>query len=112
MNQTERRIYLINNLLSERLEYVHMQIPTDSQEQKKLLHSLFNIRVPKPILQEFLNIQDEYLQEEISKIVIIRLEDLTPEKDNLYLWQGDITTLQCDAIVNAANSELGIGIFF
>lgn len=110
MNQTERRMHLIKNLLSERLEYVHMQIPTDEQEQKKLLRSLFNIRMPKPISKEFLKIQDEYLQEEISRKGITLLEDLTPAIDNLYLWQGDITTLRCDAIVNAANSQL-LGCF-
>lgn len=110
MNQSERRRYLISELLSERPKYANMQIPTNAQEQKKLLRSLFNIRMPEPVSEEFLKIQDEYLQEEISRKGITLLKDLTPEKDNLYLWQGDITTLQCDAIVNAANSQL-LGCF-
>ncbi len=110
MNQSERRMYLIRELLSERPKYANMQIPTNAQEQKKLLRSLFNIRMPEPVSEEFLKIQDEYLQEEISRKGITLLKDLTPEKNNLYLWQGDITTLECDAIVNAANSQL-LGCF-
>lgn len=110
MNQSERRMYLIRKLLSERPKYANMQIPANVQEQKKLLRSLLNIRMPEPVSEEFLKIQDEYLQEVISQKGITLLKDLAPEKDNLYLWQGDITTLQCDAIVNAANSQL-LGCF-
>ena len=87
-----------------------MQIPANADEQKKLLRSLFNIRMPEPVSKEFLQVQDEYLQEETIRKGITLLEDLSPEKDNLYLWQGDITTLKCDAIVNAANSQL-LGCF-
>ena len=87
-----------------------MQIPANADEQKKLLRSLFNIRMPEPVSKEFLQVQDEYLQEETIRKGITLLEDLSPEKDNLYLWQGDITTLKVDAIVNAANSAL-LGCF-
>ena len=66
--------------------------------------------MPEPVSEEFLQMQDAYLQEETARKGITSLEDLTPEKDNFYLWQGDITTLQCDAIVNAANSQL-LGCF-
>lgn len=111
MKQTERRIYLIQKLLSERPEYANMPIPANTQEQKRLLRSLFNIRMPQPVSAEFLKIQDEYLQKAISQKGITLLEDLTPAKDNFYLWQGDITTLQCDAIVNAANAQL-LGCFY
>lgn len=110
MNQAERRMYLIKELLSERPKYANMQIPTNAQEQKRLLRLLFNIRMPEPVSEEFLKIQNEYLQEEILRKGITLLKDLTLEKDNLYLWQGDITTLRCDAIVNAANSQL-LGCF-
>ena len=111
MNQSEKRLYLIKKLLSEQGQYADiMQIPTSEQEQKRLLRSLFNIRLPGLVSEEFLTIQDEYLQEEISRKGIMLLENLTPEKDNIYLWKGDITTLQCDAIVNAANSQL-LGCF-
>lgn len=110
MNQSERRIFLIRELLSERPDCANMQIPAEIDGQKRLLRSLFNVRMPKPVSEEFLRIQDEYLQEEIAGKGIMRLEDLTPVQDTLYLWQGDITTLKCDAIVNAANSGL-LGCF-
>jgi O-acetyl-ADP-ribose deacetylase (regulator of RNase III) len=65
-----------------------------------------NIRAPKTIDGEFLEIQDAYLQEETKEKGIVELDDLTPVRDGIYLWQGDITTLRCDAIVNAANSGM------
>lgn len=105
MNQTERRIFLIK-AFREQPKYADMQIPANADEQKRLQRSLFNIRMPEPVSEEFLQVQDEYLQEETARKGIALLEDLSPERDNLYLWQGDITTLKCDAIVNAANSQL------
>ena len=110
MNQVERRSYLLQRLLRERPEYADIAIPAGTQEQKKLLRSLFNVRMPEPVSEEFLKIQNEYLREEILCKGVTYLEDLTPERGNLYLWQGDITTLRCDAIVNAANSRL-LGCF-
>ena len=79
-------------------------------EQKKLLRSLFNIRMPLPVSDDFLAIQDEYLRGETRQKGISSLEDLEPIQPDIYLWQGDITTLTCDAIVNAANSEM-LGCF-
>ena len=58
------------------------------------------------ISDEFLKIQDDYLQEETLAKGITSLSDLKPVRDGIYLWQGDITTLKCDAIVNAANSGM------
>lgn len=110
MNQTERKIFLIKALLAEQPKYADVQIPANADEQKRLLRSLFNIRMPEPVSEEFLQVQDEYLQEETARKGITLLEDLSPERDNLYLWQGDITTLKCGAIVNAANSQL-LGCF-
>ena len=106
VTQEQRRIYLIKSLLSEQEEYADISIPADEQEQKRLLRSLFNIRMPKDIANEFLTIQDEYLQEEIAEKGITDLKDLEPISDGIYLWQGDITSLRCDAIVNAANSGM------
>ena len=108
MAQTEKRYYLINAFLAERGERV--DIPKDEYNQKQLLRSLFNIRMPKETSEEFLKIQDEYLQEESRRKGITDIADLQPVQDDIYLWQGDITTLKCGAIVNAANSQM-LGCF-
>ena len=108
MTQAERRSFLIEYLLSERKERI--TIPSDEYNQKRLLRSLFNIRMPKPVSDEFLQIQDEYLQEENRSKGITDIADLEPIQKGIYLWQGDITTLKCGAIVNAANSQM-LGCF-
>lgn len=108
MTHSEKRLYLIRELLSEQPQYRGMEIPEDMQGQKRLLRSLMNIRMPKPINEEFLKVQDEYLQEEVQEKGITDSDTLPSSAlDNrLVLWQGDITTLKADAIVNAANSAL------
>ncbi|MGN1466834.1 MAG: protein-ADP-ribose hydrolase [Ruminococcus sp.] len=110
MTQAEKREYLITELLKELSEYESIKIPTNETEQKELLRSLFNIRMPLPVSNDFITIQDEYLREEIKQKGITSLNDLEPIQPDIYLWQGDITTLACDAIVNAANSEM-LGCF-
>lgn len=110
MTQDERRLYLINELLKERNE--DYEIPDDEKSQKDLLRSLMNIRQPLPVSSDFLQIQDDYLQEVNRDRGCTDVCDLKPSARNshLYLWQGDITTLKVDAIVNAANSQL-LGCF-
>ncbi len=111
MTQDERRIYLIKALLAEQEQYRDMEIPSNISEQKRLLRALFNVRMPKSISEEFIEIQDAYLQEETHQKGITDIADLTPMQDGIYLWQGDITTLRCGAIVNAANSQM-LGCFY
>ena len=106
MDQAEKRVFLIRRLLDEDRRYRGMEVPADACEQKRLLRSLMNLRTPKPIDDEFLTVQDEYLRQEIEDTGITRLADLKPVCGDLYLWQGDITRLQCGAIVNAANSGM------
>ena len=127
MTQDERRLYLINELLKERNE--DCEIPDDEKSQKDLLRSLVNIRLPLPVSSEFLQIQNEYLKEVNRERGITDIADLSPVCETggfdtstvlsdrrlshggqIYLWQGDITTLKVDAIVNAANSQL-LGCF-
>ncbi|MCD8116195.1 MAG: protein-ADP-ribose hydrolase [Oscillospiraceae bacterium] len=110
MTQDERRNYLIRALLAEDTRYRNMEIPSDMQQQKQLLRALLNVRMPKPVSAEFLEIQDAYLQEETRRKGITDLSDLTPAQEGIYLWRGDITTLRCGAIVNAANSQM-LGCF-
>lgn len=106
MDQTKKRHYLIRALLDENPAYSDVEIPDSEYEQKRLLRGLFNVRAPGKISDEFLKIQDDYLQEETALKGITSLSDLTPIQEGTYLWQGDITTLKCDAIVNAANSGM------
>ena len=106
MKQSERRIFLIKSLLQERTEYRDISISADTEQQKQLLRALMNVRAPQQIGTEFLRIQDEYLQYEIAAKGITDVAELTPVQQGIYLWQGDITTLKCDAVVNAANSGM------
>lgn len=113
MDQQQRRRWLIGALLQERTDQPRLQampIPAGEAEQKQLLRALFNIRPPMPASQEFLAVQDAYLQQETRRKGVTDLSDLAPVQPGLYLWQGDITTLRCDAVVNAANSQM-LGCF-
>lgn len=106
MKQSERRIFLIKSLLQERTEYRDISISADTEQQKQLLRALMNVRAPQQIGTEFWRIQDEYLKYEIAAKGITDVAELTPVQQGIYLWQGDITTLKCDAVVNAANSGM------
>ena len=112
MIQDERREYLIQYLLKEEIPFGRQNIPTDKQGQENLLRSLMNVRPPRPISNDFLKIQDEYLTERNIERGITDVDTLAPVKSDsrLYIWQGDITTLKCDAIVNACNSQM-LGCF-
>ena len=100
MTQSERREFLIKRLIAEQPRYRDLTIPHSEAERKKLLRSLFNVRMPKSIDDDFLKIQDEYLKEETAKKGITDIAYLTPVADGIYLWQGDITTLKYGAAVS------------
>ena len=106
MTQTERRAFLIRSLLGESPEYRDISVPGNQQEQKNLFRGLMNVRPAAPISREFQKIQDEYLREETKRKGIVSMADLKPVQKGLYLWRGDITRLECGAIVNAANSGM------
>ena len=106
MNQSEKRLFLIQSLLNERPSCQKQILPAEPERQKVLPRGLMNVRRPANISAEFLQVQDTYLQGETAAKGITDIADLTPVQPGLYLWQGDITTLKCDAIVNAANSGM------
>ena len=78
MNHAEQRVWMIQQLLDEDLNYKGYTIPNDTNEQKDMLRALMNVREPKPISQEFLDIQDEYLKEENNSVKITDVNDLIP----------------------------------
>lgn len=110
MTQRERRLYLISELKNEERQYADLAVPAGEKEQKAMLRALFNVRMPKPVSDEFLKIQNDYLKEKIKEKGITDFSALNPVFRDIYLWQGDITTLKCDAVVNAANSKM-LGCF-
>ncbi len=106
MDQKERRDYLIKNLIGEQNRFRGMEIAQDEADAKLQLRALMNVRMAAPITKEFEEVQDAYLQEVNAGRGIVALSDLQEAEPGLYLWQGDITRLAVDGIVNAANSGM------
>ena len=111
MTHEEQRIFLIEMLLAEMPQY-RTAVPPDEEGQKRLLRSLMNVRPVWPANRRFLEVQDEYLRREAEQKGVVDSEKLPAISWNerLVLWQGDITALKVDGIVNAANSAL-LGCF-
>lgn len=86
MTQSERRLWLIRELLKENSAYNDVEIPSDEQGQRILLRALMNVRMPQRISDEFLKIQDEYLKELINENGIVELDELTKAQEGIYLW--------------------------
>lgn len=106
MTSNEKCIWLIKKLISENEQYRGLEIPENAHEQRQLLRALMNVRRAIPISEKFLMVQNEYLQEIVREKGVTDISELNPMENGIYLWQGDITTLCCDAIVNAANSGM------
>ncbi len=110
MTQRQRLEYLINYLAAEAGAFSRPVIPADEQGARRLLRALLNVRPPVPADGQFLAVQDEYLRRRLEERGVTDISDLSPVAPDIYLWQGDITTLRCDGIVNAANSRM-LGCF-
>lgn len=108
--QEERLNYLLEEFMVDSGRYVNIEIPNDTDEKKNLLRSLMNIRMPRKMPDEVIKVQDEYLSHCAVEKGIVRLTDIPVMRGKLSVWQGDITRLEVDAIVNAANSQM-LGCF-
>lgn len=100
--------FLVKYLIDERDEII--DVPDDYNSKRMLLRSLMNVRLPSKLSDEFLEVQDEFLTSETLNKTLTSVDEIAEVKDRIMLWQGDITTLKVDAIVNAANSKL-LGCF-
>ncbi|MBQ1504338.1 MAG: protein-ADP-ribose hydrolase [Oscillospiraceae bacterium] len=108
--QEKRLSQLVEAFKSDSREYKHLPVPADTEGKQRILRSLMNIRMPRPLPADVLSIQDEYLKARAQEKGIVTLAEIPPISGKLSIWQGDITRLAVDAIVNAANSQM-LGCF-
>lgn len=119
MNQNERLDYLIDSLKKESIRYKNLSMGNSTEEKRKVLRSLMNVRMPADMDKETQRIQDDYLKERIKENGIVSLNEIKtidefssrrPQTEKISIWKGDITRLKVDVIVNAANSQM-LGCF-
>lgn len=110
----EKLDFLIHYLIKENKNIDIKELPQNIKDKKRLYRSLCNIREPLPISKEYIKIENKFLKEENKVKGIIKSKGIVSlinyKGTKICLWKGDITTLNVDAIVNAANSQ-GLGCF-
>ena len=110
MTQEQRLDYLVEAFKADSGEYRDLQTPGDAEGKRRILRSLMNVRMPRKLPEAVLAVQDEYLTERNAEKGTVQLADIPVIRDGLSIWQGDITRLAVDDIVNAANSQM-LGCF-
>lgn len=98
MDRLENLKNIIMYLMAD--EHVSHQIPSTLEERQRMMRALMNVWEPKAISNDFLTMQDAELQMQREDKGVVEFHD-----EGLTIWQGDITRLKVDAIVNAANAQ-------
>ena len=110
LTQDQRLTALVEAFKTDSGEYQDIETPEDPDGRRRLLRSLMNIRMPRRMPAETLQLQDAYLRQRAEEKGIVTPDEIPVKEGVISLWQGDITRLAADAIVNAANSRM-LGCF-